>query len=179
MTALPTNLSTDPKSLSCRGISCVRVALDVPLARLFDYAQAGGAPAQIGDRVVVPFGARQQLGVVIEAQADSDVPVSRMKAITAIRDDAPRLPKDWLELMRFLAGYYQRPLGETLISSLPPRLRSLKPLPRKALASGAQPSSARFVATYTLTDKQRAAFEAINEAFGRFRALLLHGVTGS
>ena len=157
----------------------MRVALDVPLARLFDYAQAGGAPAQIGDRVVVPFGARQQLGVVIEAQADSDVPVSRMKAITAIRDDAPRLPKDWLELMRFLAGYYQRPLGETLISSLPPRLRSLKPLPRKALASGAQPSSARFVATYTLTDKQREAFEAINEAFGRFRAFLLHGVTGS
>jgi primosomal protein N' (replication factor Y) (superfamily II helicase) len=157
----------------------VRVALDVPLARLFDYAQAGGAPAQIGDRVVVPFGARQQLGVVIEAQADSDVPVSRMKAITAIRDDAPRLPKDWLELMRFLSGYYQRPLGETLISSLPPRLRSLKPLPRKALASGAQPSSARFVATYTLTDKQREAFEAINEAFGRFRAFLLHGVTGS
>jgi len=157
----------------------VRVALDVPLARLFDYAQAGGAPAQIGDRVVVPFGARQQLGVVIEAQADSDVPVSRMKAITAIRDDAPRLPKDWLELMRFLSGYYQRPLGETLISSLPPRLRSLKPLPRKALASGAQPSSARFVAIYTLTDKQREAFEAINEAFGRFRAFLLHGVTGS
>jgi primosomal protein N' (replication factor Y) len=157
----------------------VRVALDVPLAKLFDYAQAGGAPAQIGDRVVVPFGARQQLGVVIEAQADSDVPVSRMKAITAIRDDAPRLPKDWLELMRFLSGYYQRPLGETLISSLPPRLRSLKPLPRKALASGAQPSSARFVATYTLTDKQREAFEAINEAFGRFRAFLLHGVTGS
>ncbi|HEY9529956.1 MAG TPA: DEAD/DEAH box helicase, partial [Burkholderiales bacterium] len=157
----------------------MRVALDVPLAKLFDYAQAGGAPAQIGDRVVVPFGARQQLGVVIEAQADSDVPVSRMKAITAIRDDAPRLPKDWLELMRFLSGYYQRPLGETLISSLPPRLRSLKPLPRKALASGAQPSSARFVATYTLTDKQREAFEAINEAFGRFRAFLLHGVTGS
>jgi primosomal protein N' (replication factor Y) len=157
----------------------VRVALDVPLAKLFDYAQAGGAPAQIGDRVVVPFGARQQLGVVIEAQADSDVPVSRMKAITAIRDDAPRLPKDWLELMRFLSGYYQRPLGETLISSLPPRLRSLKPLPRKALASGAQPSSARFVAIYTLTDKQREAFEAINEAFGRFRAFLLHGVTGS
>jgi primosomal protein N' (replication factor Y) len=81
--------------------------------------------------------------------------------------------------MRFLSGYYQRPLGETLISSLPPRLRSLKPLPRKALASGAQPSSARFVAIYTLTDKQREAFEAINEAFGRFRAFLLHGVTGS
>ena len=157
----------------------MRVALDVPLAKLFDYAQAAGAPAQIGDRVVVPFGARQQLGVVIEAQADSDIPVSRMKAITAVRDDAPRLPSDWLELMHFLSGYYQRPLGETVISSLPPRLRSLKPLPRKALATGGQPSSARFVATYALREKQREAVEAINEAFGRFHAFLLHGVTGS
>jgi primosomal protein N' (replication factor Y) len=35
--------------------------------------------------------------------------------------------------MRFLAGYYQRPLGETIVASLPPRLRSLKPLPREPL----------------------------------------------
>jgi primosomal protein N' (replication factor Y) len=155
------------------------VALDVPLAKLFDYAQGSGAPARIGDRVVVPFGARQQLGVVIETQVDSELPVSRMKAIAAVRDDAPRLPPDWLELMRFLSGYYQRPLGETLISSLPPRLRSVKPLPRKALTPSAQEPSARFVATHALTQKQAEAFERINAAFGRFQPLLLHGVTGS
>ncbi len=179
MTALPTNLSTDPKSLSRRGISCTRVALDVPLARLFDYAQASDAQAQVGDRVVVPFGARQQLGIVVETGVDTDVPVSRMKAIAAVRDDAPRLTPDWLDLMRFLSGYYQRPLGETLISSLPPRLRSVKPLPRKALSSAAQPSSARFVPTHALTETQSAAFDRISAAFGRFRAHLLHGVTGS
>ena len=157
----------------------MRVALDVPLAKLFDYAQTSVAPAQVGDRVVVPFGARQRLGVVVEAQAASDVPVSRMKAITAVRDDAPRLAADWLELMRFLSSYYQRPLGETLISSLPPRLRSLKPLPRKALASAAQSPSARFIATHALTKTQDAAFQTINRAFGGFHAFLLHGVTGS
>jgi primosomal protein N' (replication factor Y) len=155
------------------------VALDVPLAKLFDYAQGDGVRAQVGDRVVVPFGARQQLGVVIDTDIDSELPVSRMKAIAAVRDDAPRLPADWLELMRFLSGYYQRPLGETLISSLPPRLRSVKPLPRKALASPAQPSSARFVATHALTQGQDDAFGKIGASFGRFRAFLLHGVTGS
>jgi primosomal protein N' (replication factor Y) len=133
----------------------------------------------VGDRVVVPFGARQQLGIVVETEARSDVPVSRMKAITAVRDDAPRLPPDWLELMRFLSGYYQRPLGETMISSLPPRLRSVKPLPRKALAGALPASCARFVPTHVLTGEQRAAFEAIDAAFGRFGAFLLHGVTGS
>jgi primosomal protein N' (replication factor Y) len=155
------------------------VALDVPLAKLFDYAQPSGARAQVGDRVVVPFGARQQLGVVIDAQIESELPVSRMKAITAVRDDAPPLPADWLELMRFLSGYYQRPLGETIISCLPPRLRSVKPLPRKALAPSHAGVSARFVATHALTKTQTGAFEAIHASLGRFQPFLLHGVTGS
>jgi primosomal protein N' (replication factor Y) len=155
------------------------VALDVPLAKLFDYAHPEALRVQVGDRVVVPFGARQRLGVVIDAEIDSPLPVSRMKAIAAVRDDAPPLPADWLELMRFLAGYYQRPLGETIISSLPPRLRSVKPLPRKALASPAEPCSARFVATHALTQGQTAAFEKIESALGRFQPFLLHGVTGS
>ena len=179
MTPLPTALSTDPKSLSTRGISCARVALDVPLAKLFEYAQPKEGRAQIGDRVVVPFGARQQLGVVIETDVDSALPVSRMKAVAAVRDDAPRLSAEWLELMRFLAAYYQRPLGETVISSLPPRLRSVKPLPRKALQEPVEELSARFVATHALTPGQSAAFEKINAAFGRFQPFLLHGVTGS
>jgi primosomal protein N' (replication factor Y) len=157
----------------------VRVALDVPLAKLFDYAQAGGAHAQVGDRVVVPFGARQQLGVVIEAQVESAVPVSRMKAITAVRDDAPPLPADWLELMRFLSGYYQRPLGETILGSLPPRLRSVKPLPRKALAPSQGEVSARFLATHPLTESQNGVLDAIHASLGRFQPFLLHGVTGS
>ena len=108
------------------------MALNVPLAKLFDYALPRTVQARVGDRVVVPFGARQQLGVVVESDASSELPASRMKAIAALRDDAPRLPPDWLELMRFLSSYYQRPLGETIISALPPRLRSVKPLPRMA-----------------------------------------------
>ena len=179
MKALPTSLSTDPKSLSGRKISCARVALDVPLAKLFDYAHPGEARAQVGDRVVVPFGARQQLGVVVEADAHTQLAGSRMKSIAAIRDDAPRLPGDWLDLMRFLSGYYQRPLGETLISALPPRLRSVKPLPRKVLQAPTGEWSAHFVPTHPLTPAQVEACEAISAALGRYKAFLLHGVTGS
>ncbi|TAK87975.1 MAG: primosomal protein N' [Betaproteobacteria bacterium] len=179
MKPLPTALSTESKSLSCRRISCVRVALDVPLAKLFDYALPEGMPARVGDRVVVPFGARQRLGIVAEIDAASDLPVSRMKAIAAVRDDAPPLPDDWLQLMHFLSGYYQRPLGETMISALPPRLRSVRPLPRKSLSSASATSSARFVPTHALTPDQTRAFERVLEAYGRFEAFLLHGITGS
>ena len=178
VTSLPTVLST-AKSLSQRGISCARVALDVPLAKLFDYALPETLSARVGDRVVVPFGTRQQLGVVLQTDAASELSGERMKAIAAVRDDAPPLSAHWLDFMHFLATYYQRPLGETIMGALPPRLRSVKPLPRKALAISEAETSPRFVPSHALTSEQERAVERIAAAAGRFEAFLLHGVTGS
>ena len=176
---LPTDLSTVSKSLPSREISVARVALDVPLARLFDYAAPEGCALAPGDRVAVPFGARQQIGVVVEANVASELPAERIKRVAARRDDAPRLPADWLELMRFLSGYYQRPLGETIIASLPPRLRSVRPLPRKTLAAADTIDSTRFSPSHPLTADQSRATQTIAGSLGGFRAWLLHGVTGS
>ena len=156
----------------------MRVALEVPLPRLFDYSLPDGASAARGDRVTVPLGRRNQTGVVIEADIASEVEAERLKSIVDVRSDAPRLSADWLELMRFLASYYQRPLGETVVAALPPRLRSVKPLPRKALAA-LPAGSNRFVAVHPLTTAQQDVVAAIGEKLGRFAAVLLHGVTGS
>ena len=179
MKRLPTGLSTNPKSLPSREISVARVALDVPLAKLFDYAAPECVELSPGDRVAVPFGARQEIGVVVEANAASALPAERIKRVSERRDDAPRLPAEWLELIRFLSGYYQRPLGETIIASLPPRLRSVRPLPKKALAPPDTPASPRFVPQHALTADQSRADEAIAASLGSFHAWLLHGVTGS
>src|SRR2546421_4263089 len=154
MKRLPTVLSTPTKSLPERENSCVRVALDVPLPRLFDYAVPSGAQPASGDRVTVQLGRRNHTGVVIEADIASDVALGRLKSIIDVRSDAPRLPADWLELMRFLSTYYQRPLGETVVAALPPRLRSVKPLPRKALNGSREAASAHFVPTHVLTPDQ-------------------------
>jgi len=133
----------------------------------------------IGDRVVVQFGARHRIGVVMEVGALSELPPDRVKPLLAIRDDAPRLPADWLELMRFLSAYYQRPLGESVIGALPPRLRSVKPLPRKSIAAAEGEASAAFVPNHRLTQDQSAVFERVAASLGHFDAFLLHGVTGS
>ena len=68
------------------------MALAVPLAKLFEYALPAGMPLQVGDRVVVPLGARQQIGVVLETQAESALAPERMKPIAAVRDDLRACP---------------------------------------------------------------------------------------
>ncbi len=161
-------------------VTVLRVALDVPLATLFDYAHAGDGTARVGDRVVVPFGTRSRVGVVVEEGEGSTIGAAKLKHIGRVLDDAPRLPAPWLELMRFLAAYYQRPLGETVIGALPPRLRSLKPLPKKVRTPVmAAPASPRFVSPHQPTAAQAQAIERIGGALGAFKAFLLHGVTGS
>jgi primosomal protein N' (replication factor Y) len=155
------------------------VAIDVPLAKLFEYSLPEGIDARVGDRVAVRFGAQQKIGVVIEERIAPELPAERIKPISALRNDAPRLPEDWIALMRFLSGYYQRPLGETVIGALPPRLRSPKPLPRKVVRPEAVPAGARFVPNHALTLGQTQVFERVAASLGGFNAFLLHGVTGS
>jgi primosomal protein N' (replication factor Y) len=128
---------------------------------------------------MVPFGNRQRLGVVLEVDSETAVPASRIKSVTAVRNDAPRMPADWIELMRFLSAYYQRPLGETVIASLPPRLRSVKPLPRKVAEASIASGSHVFAANHAPTAHQTQAIEQVAAALGSFKACLLHGITGS
>jgi hypothetical protein len=66
MKRLPTGLSTNTKSLPDREFFYVRVALDVPLQKLFEYSLPDGVDARVGDRVAVRFGAQQKIGVVVE-----------------------------------------------------------------------------------------------------------------
>src|SRR5262245_56036393 len=176
MKRLPTGLSTSSKSLPVREISCVRVALDVPLQKLFEYSLPQEIAARLGDRVAVRFGAQQKIGVVVEEHVAPELPIERIKPISARRDDAPPLSEHWIALMRFLSGYYQRPLGETVIGALPPRLRSTKPLPRKVLKHEPAAFGARFVAPHALTSTQSAVVERVGDGFNTY---LLHGVTGS
>ncbi|HTP61274.1 MAG TPA: primosomal protein N' [Burkholderiales bacterium] len=159
----------------------LRVALEVPVAKLFDYLVDDATRAGPGDRVVVPFGARERVGVVVEIGDDSTVANARLKQVTRVLDDAPRLSADWLEQMRFLSTYYQRPFGETVAGALPPRLRSLKPLPkkRKAAAGKSDAGAPAYVPGPAPNAAQAQAIGRIRAALGGFRTFLLHGITGS
>ena len=109
-------------------MSFLRVALDVPLPRLFDYLAADATPADVGRRVVVPFGARAVVGVIVELASATTVAAEKIRPATVILHDVPALAHDWLALARFAADYYHRPLGEVIHAALPPRLRRVRPL---------------------------------------------------
>lgn len=105
----------------------LRVALDVPLNTLFDYSWTGGAVAP-GTRVLVPFGRRNAVGVVVGSSDSTDVPVSRIKPVARLFCETPPLSPEILRLLQFCSDYYQHPLGETIFNALPAAMRQTKPL---------------------------------------------------
>ena len=143
----------------------LRVALDTPLRRLFDYrapATDAARPLVPGMRVEVPFGSRRLVGVLIELAASSDVPAAKLKVAIAALDAEPVLDAVTFELVRWAADYYHQPIGEAFAAALPALLRSGRPLvalePRWRLtAAGA---AARATAT-RLGTRQRALIAAL------------------
>jgi hypothetical protein len=74
----------------------LRVALDHPLATLFDYRCDVQPAPRPGTLVQVPFGKRQAVGLVCEVTTHTDVPPSRLRAIDAVCTELPPLGSDWL-----------------------------------------------------------------------------------
>jgi primosomal protein N' (replication factor Y) (superfamily II helicase) len=156
-------------------VTVIRVALGVPLPRLFDYLAADAVDSDIGRRVIVPFGRSEKVGLILSVVTASDQPPDKLKSATAILRDMPRLPADWIALCTFCARYYQHPIGEVLALALPPLLRK-GALPKSVKDRAAAPTRAVFKPD--LTGEQQRALDAIQACAG-FAPFLLHGVTGS
>lgn len=106
--------------------SILKIALDVPLDSLFDYLD-GGFDVAIGQRVIVSFGRRRQIGLVVGRASESDVPQDKLKAIEHAFLDEPAIDKSVFKLLKFCADYYHYPFGQALLSALPSRLRQTDP----------------------------------------------------
>jgi primosomal protein N' (replication factor Y) len=160
-------------------MSILRVALDIPLPRLFDYTSEDAQPEDIGRCVRVPFGNGEKVGVIVDLVATSEHAPGKLKPAGEILRGLPALPRDWLELCEFCSRYYQHPLGEVMSMALPPYLRRGKlPAKRKEKPSVAA-SVAEPQVLPELLPEQAAAVAAIAAGFGRYGATLLHGITGS
>ncbi|MDP3538178.1 MAG: primosomal protein N' [Azonexus sp.] len=156
-------------------MAVLRVALDLPLHRLFDYVAVAASTADIGLRVRVPFGRSEKIGVIVDVVETSDWPLEQLKAAGEILRDLAPLPADFLRLCEFASAYYQAAFGEVVLQALPVGLkRTVSPVRRAARAV----RRAEVIAPPDLTTAQAVAVEAVDPA-GGFSAHLLHGVTGS
>lgn len=104
----------------------LKIALDVPLDRLFDYL-SGGHAVQVGQRVLVPFGRRSQIGIVIALADTSEFAIEKLKPVSRVFADERPLDHEIISLLKFSADYYQYPFGQALLSALPARLRQIAP----------------------------------------------------
>jgi len=140
-------------------MTIVRVALDVPLPTLFDYRADDITRADIGYRVLVPFGKKRVVGVLVDVVARSEIPDHRLRRVDEVLRDVPPLAGEWLALVKFCSAYYHVPLGQAIAAALPPRLRTGRPVPGAPV-------------NYVITPAGRDALAALPRRQRRVRALL-------
>ncbi|MGB6056587.1 MAG: primosomal protein N', partial [Burkholderiaceae bacterium] len=146
----------------------LKIALDTPLDIAFDYRWTGPhadtPPPAIGQLALVPFGRRQEIGVVVGSADVSELAPAKLKDVLALRDELPPLPPAWLALCGFAAEYYQRPLGEVMLPALPKNLRAAKPLALQRALKWLDKQQAEYVAATQTADNAAAAAPALNPA---------------
>lgn len=113
--------TADTSSPNLKLMAIARIALDVPLDSLFDY-RADGLSLRPGHLVVVPFGRRREVGVVIELAERSEITDARLRRVERILPIDP-LPDETLSLARFCSDYYHYPFGQALLAVLPAVLK--------------------------------------------------------
>lgn len=104
----------------------VRVALNRPIRRLFDYSAPDDLELTPGQRVRIPFGPRSATGLVVETNVTPPEGIT-LKPVTSASEPWPALPAETLKLLSWASSYYQHPLGECLFMALPPALRKGRP----------------------------------------------------
>jgi primosomal protein N' (replication factor Y) len=177
----------EPSSPAAGGLAIAQVqpitttrALQGP----FDYrlpAELRGGGVGVGSMLVVPFGRRELLGVVVGLAERSDVAEERLLA--PVRALELGVPAELVELADWVAHEYCSTTARALGLVLPPgAARRLSGRKRRAVARPRhRPVGARRPQPPELTVEQQAVLAALETLLEQRRAgqRLLHGVTGS
>jgi primosomal protein N' (replication factor Y) len=139
---------------------------------------------QVGSMLVVPFGRREVLGVVVGVSEHSEVAEEKLLApLRAIDEGPPALSSELVALAQWIAREYCSTIPRALALVLPPgATRRLSGRRRRAVAAPRHLAvGARAPHAPPLTSEQRQALAPLLDALAaeRFERHLLHGVTGS
>ena len=123
------------------------VAVPVAVRQTFTYRLPGDMAlrAQLGCRVLVPFGKKLLTAFIVDLNENpqTEVDESDIRDVEELLDETPIITAEILELTRWVADYYFAPWGECLRAALPAgatsiseQVISLTGAGRRALADG-------------------------------------------
>jgi primosomal protein N' (replication factor Y) len=141
----------------------LRVALPVPLPRLFDYLPPGHGKALPGCRVRVPFGRGRRIGLIVARGEHSSWPADQLKHIHAVIDDTPLFGAELLDSLRWAGDYWLGAPGEVVFGALPVALRGAKAPPETGIEAW---SITEVGQTELAAGKRRGRSRALLETLG-------------
>ena len=150
------------------------VAIPIPIRETFTYECKESI--QVGSRVLVEFRKKKVVGHIVKAV--SKKPNFYTIQISEILDEEPIFKSNDIDILFWLADYYQHPIGEVFDTFCPPTLR--KPVKRNIHSRNIQSEYKAFSndKKVTLNKEQVESLEILNNLDG-FDPCLLYGVTGS
>lgn len=145
-----------------------KVALPLPIERLFDYSLPADITGEIiGRRALVNFAGRKAIGYIADTAEKTSIP--KVKSVLKVIDCAPILNQPLLKLARIISDYYCCSLGEAFNTILPPGIRkglAVNILDQKTAAPQGQTQGFKmdFVRGDSLEIRMPAYFQRINQA---------------
>jgi primosomal protein N' (replication factor Y) len=121
-----------------------RVAVARPLRDVLTYAVPPAVELRVGHVVLVPLGRAGETGYVVELIDEPDFDPSKVRPVSRLLDPEPAFDLRQLRFFRWIAAYYQAPLGAVIRTAVPSTMRAavvsvLQPTEdaAEALAAGA------------------------------------------
>lgn len=104
----------------------VNVVLSLPIISTFDYIIPDNIYPIVGGRVLVPFGSRKVIGIIIKSSKYSSIDSDKLKTVTKVLDQKSLFPKSLWRTLIWAIGYYHYPAGKVLFHALPVLIRQGK-----------------------------------------------------
>ena len=106
--------------MNSKETSIVKVAIDVPIDDFFDYECEENV--SLGQAVLVPFGSRKVIGVVVEVDSSTELEAHQIKKIIRVNHDI-LFNEELFKLFKFVSSYYHYPIGQTIHIAIPSNLK--------------------------------------------------------
>lgn len=99
----------------------VHVVVPLPIDQTYTYLipQDWHVAAQVGCRVLVPFGPRQLTGMIVARGTATEEETEKLKPLLDVLDEQPAFTDRMLQLTRWIADYYVCSWGEVIKAALP------------------------------------------------------------